>query len=171
MLAFDMEDDLASSKPTEPVPETVQSRAVSTDGSLEDAEDDDPLGLSIDADMLLSNSENSENSAVRNLDVEFDETPPGDAIAQGSLPPITVAPRNPPHGHGDASPPPPRPMPATSTTNTPTSAPVSGARTRRTLVLEVDGPENEVEQFLAVIDGKAISVGSVQLRIKKLDFD
>ena len=51
------------------------------------------------------------------------------------------------------------------------AASVSGARTRRTLALEIDGPENEVEQFLAVVDGKAISVGSIQLRVKKLDFD
>ncbi len=162
MLAFDMDDDLVSSKPTEPVPETLQSRAVSSDGSLEDTEDDDPLGLSIDADMLLGNSA---SSAVRDLDVEIDETPPGDAIAPGGLPPITVAPRNPPHGHDDAA------TPATLAINTPMTAPVSGARTRRTLVLEVDGPENEVEQLLAVVDGKVISVGSVQVRVKKLDFD
>ena len=168
MLAFDMEDDLAASKPTEPLPERLQARAVSSDGSLEDTEDDDPLGLSIGADMLLGNSA---DSAVRNLDVEFDETPPADAIPGEDLPPLTAAPQNPPHGRGDAPPPPPPLTPAAFAASTPTAAPVSGARTRRTLVLEVDGPENEVEQFLAVVDGQAISVGSVQLRVKKLDFD
>jgi pSer/pThr/pTyr-binding forkhead associated (FHA) protein len=168
MLAFDIDDDLAFSKPTQAVPETSQRRAVSLDGSLQDAEDDDPLGLSIDADMLLGKSE---NSAVRNLDVEFDETPPGDAIPGGGLPPITVAPRIPPYGRGDTATPPPPPTPAVSAVGTPTAASLSDARTRRTLALEIDGPENEVERFLAVIDGKAISVGSIQLRVKKLDFD
>ena len=168
MLAFDIDDDLAFSKPTQAVPKTPQRRAVSLDGSLQDAEDDDPLGLSIDADMLPGKSE---NSAVRNLDVEFDETPPGDAIPGGDLPPITVAPRIPPYGRGDAAPPPPPPTPAVSAIGTPTAASLSDARTRRTLALEIDGPENEVERFLAVVDGKAISVGSIQLRVKKLDFD
>ena len=158
MLAFDAEDDLASSKPTDPYPETSKPRAVSLDGTLEESDDEDPLGLSIDANMLMG------DSGVRNLDDELDETPPVKDLPGVPLPPISISPPPPPPAE---APPPPPPAPAGA--NTPPGAPDS--RSRRTLVLEVDGPESEVDRLLAVLEGNPISVGNVQVRAKKLDFD
>jgi predicted component of type VI protein secretion system len=55
MLAFDAEDELAISRPTEPTSSQHVARAVSADGSLEEVADD-PLGLSLDASLLPGSS-------------------------------------------------------------------------------------------------------------------
>jgi hypothetical protein len=166
MLAFDVEDDLPSSKAAEPTPETSQPRAVSADGTLEEAESDDPLGLSLDANMLMG------DSGVRNLDDEL-----GGEFEIGEMPPLAPA-VNPAHaGHGEPPPPPPPPPAPAPTAANEVSAPIAplapaaGARARRTLVLEIEGPQAEVDMVLAVLDGKPVSVGQVQVRAKKLDFD
>jgi len=147
MLAFDAEDELAISPPTEPTSSQRIARAVSADGSLEEIADD-PLGLSLDASLLPG------SSAVRDLDQELSQGAPTEGPAAAALPELAPAGRE---------------------SNRDASAPDAGAgaqrRLRRTLVLEVDGPGAEVESLLAAIDGKEIGVGNVRIRAKKLDFD
>jgi len=147
MLAFDADDELAVSLPTEPTTSPRVARAVSADGSLEEI-DDDPLGLSIDPSMMPG------AAPVRDLDRELSQT--GPTQAGDALPELDPAARA---SGRDAA--------AAPLADGPTTRP----RLRRTLVLEVDGPGGEVEALLAAVDGQQIGFGGVMIRVKKLEFD
>ncbi|HEY5656318.1 MAG TPA: FHA domain-containing protein [Myxococcota bacterium] len=85
MLAFDAEDDLLASVPAQPAKDPGR-RAVSADGSLEDLDDMDPLGLSCSGtDLGLA-------SAPRDLDREFDEKPDAWAAAAPTQVPLAARP-------------------------------------------------------------------------------
>ena len=88
MLAFDVEDELLASPPTQP-PEELGRRAVSADGTLEALDDMDPLGLS------CSGTDLSPGAPARNLDREFDEKPgewAGAAPTRAPLEPLPARP-------------------------------------------------------------------------------
>jgi predicted component of type VI protein secretion system len=85
MLAFDAQDDLLVSAPTQPSAEP-EPRAVSADGSLEALDDTDPLGLS------CSGTDLGFGAPARDLDREFDEKPDEWAAATPTQVPLEPRP-------------------------------------------------------------------------------
>jgi predicted component of type VI protein secretion system len=88
MLAFDVEDDMLASLPTEPA-EELGPRAVSADGTLEALDDMDPLGLSV------SGADLGVGAPARDLDREIDEKPDEWAAAAPTRAPLKPLPVRP----------------------------------------------------------------------------
>lgn len=150
MLAFNPEDDLALGVPTAPpAAAPVKKRAVSFDGTFEEIDGDDPLGLE-DYDAFVA-----EHTPVRDLDKEL-ETKTRAPAAQAEA---NAAPQAEPPAAGQAA--------ATATPPAETvPQPAPPARCTRELVLELDGPTAELEAVLSALLGKWIEVPPIKLRIE-----
>jgi hypothetical protein len=148
MMAIDLADSMRGTLPA--AASTPRARAVSLDGSLEDADGADLAGA---GDLGLG-----ERAAVRDLDAslaEFDDglgppsqplAPPAHAPKAGS----TTAPRAPIAGALPTAP--PRPAPS--------------GDVRVQLVLEVAGPSAQVEALIAAVREKPIQVYPLTLCVK-----
>jgi predicted component of type VI protein secretion system len=158
MLAFDVDEEPAFAAPTVPQLET-RARAVTADGSLEELDDLDPLGLSIDGADLGA------GAPARDLDQELLADLPD---PRGSSAPT--------RGPGEpAAEPPTResaacveaPNPAAQHVAAESAVSDGGAtKTVVTLSLEIDGPSQQVETFVSSVRGKRIQFGSVSLEIR-----
>lgn len=138
MLAFDVEDDLLAAMPTQP-PEELGPRAVSADGTLEELDDMNPLGLSV------SGTDLGFGAPARDLDREFDEKPDEWAAAAPTrvpLEPLAARPTAEESGHT---------APGTS------------------LTLTIEGPDAEREALLSLLRDKPIRIGSLTLRVRQRD--
>ncbi len=135
MLAFDVEDEMFASAPTQPH-EEIGPRAVSADGTLEELDDMDPLGLSV------SDSDLGYGAPARDLDREFDEKPDEWAAAAPTRVPL--------------EPLPPRPTAEGSAQTAPGTS----------LTLTIEGPDAEREALLSVLRGKPIRIGALTLRVR-----
>jgi pSer/pThr/pTyr-binding forkhead associated (FHA) protein len=150
MLAFKPEDDLALGAPTAPpTAAPVKKRAVSFDGTFEDIDGDDPLGVE-DYDAFIAG-----NAPVRDLDKEFEaETrAPAAQAAASRVPPA----------------PPSVETREVATPNAPAETaprPAAAARCTREMVLELEGPPADLEATLAALLGKWVEVPPIKLRIK-----
>jgi len=155
MLAFDIEDDppLPATGPVE----EARARGVTADGKLEELDDLDPLGLSIDgADVRAAIQA---RDLDRELLADMSDSRASAAPTLAPLEPVGVRQEN---------------GPATSTgTHRPaaeSTAPDAGAsRSAARLSLEVDGPPEEVEAFVAAVREKRVQFGAVSLKIRDAD--
>jgi pSer/pThr/pTyr-binding forkhead associated (FHA) protein len=86
MLGFDPEDSLASAAPTTPPPELNVARAVTADGTLEELDDDDPLGLTDQEAFVAA------GAAVRDLDRELGTDRDSAASASATPSPLRLRP-------------------------------------------------------------------------------
>jgi predicted component of type VI protein secretion system len=156
MLAFDVDDEPAFSAPTVPQLET-RARAVAADGSLEELDDLDPLGLSIDGTDLCA------GAPARDLDQELLADLPDPRASSSPTP-----------GPGEPAVEPPA-REFTARVGAPNEAAESAApdscaaKAVATLALEIDGPAQEVETFVSSVRGKRIQFGSVSLEIRDVD--
>ena len=145
MMAIDLNDSMSGTLPT--APSAPRARAVSLDGSLEDAEVPDLSG----ADLGLGGP-----AAVRDLDAslaDFDDGlgPPAQPLGAPAPRPSASAPR----------------APAVATPLAPTlprAAPSGDVRVQ--LVLEVAGPAAQVEALVVAMRDKPIQVYPLTLCVK-----
>lgn len=156
MLAFDVADELAPTAATVPRLEE-RARVVTADGSLEERDDLDPLGLSIDGSALGGGAQ------ARDLDREL--------LADLPDPRASSAPTQMPTGAGAE-----RPIrdgalgvaplaPAAAS-----ASPIAGAAEAvARFTVELDGPPHEVEALVSSVRGKRIQIGSVSLQIRQED--
>jgi pSer/pThr/pTyr-binding forkhead associated (FHA) protein len=149
MLAFKPEDDLALGAPTAPpAAAPVKKRAVSFDGTFEEMDGDDPLGVE-DYDAFIA-----EKVPVRDLDKEFEtetRAPDAQAVASSAPPAGSAA---------DQS------AAAAKAAAETVPQPAAAARCTREMVLELEGPSTALEAALAALAGKWIEVPPLKLRIK-----
>jgi pSer/pThr/pTyr-binding forkhead associated (FHA) protein len=143
MLEFETDEPDASSAPTAVRPPAEVARTVSPDGTLEEAESDDPLGLSLNPAIM------GINDRVRDLDLEL-----GDSVPKQAAPP----------------PLPDLPSPGAARSHEKWTDPASAARPPRlTLVLEIEAATFEIAALVTALYGKQIGHPLLRIRIKKPD--
>lgn len=144
MLGIEMDDSDVLSAPTAVPPEPRVARAVAADGTLEEVESDDPLGLSLQAGSMGA------TDPIRNLDLEF-----MDPVPTPNPPPLR---------------PPAPPSPAAGPTPGLESAPASGPTPPRlTMVLEIQAASFEIAALVTALYGKQIGHPLLRINIKKPD--
>ena len=152
MLQFDTNEDLPVST-VKPTP-SLAVRAVTADGDV-DLADPNSTGIEIGQPDV----EFGDSVPVRELDLELGDLPSAPEVTErGDGPPtaptLARADRAPKAQSADMSP-----------GQTPTSSP---AATKVKLVLEVTGPPDKVEEFLAALRDKRISVPPLSLLLRDL---
>ena len=144
MLGFEMDDSAVFSAPTNLPPELEMARAVSADGTLEEVESDNPLGLSLHPDSMGA------TDPVRNLDLELDDSMPSPDTPPPHLADILQATAGPGPGHE--------------------SGPAGGATPHRlTMVLEIEAATSEIAAIVTALYGKQIGHPLLRINIKKPD--
>jgi predicted component of type VI protein secretion system len=143
MLAIEMDDSDVFSAPTA-VPELAVARAVSSDGTIDEVETDDPLGLSLYPEDMLA------TDRVRDLDREFRD--PAPALDAPPLPLLDR--RSPASGPGPEQ-----------------KRNLAGGATppKLTLVLEIEAATFEIAALVTALYGKQIAHPLLRINIKKPD--
>lgn len=151
MLAFDTHDDVPA---TTPAPVQRQARAVTLDGDVDLA---DPDSTAMDIGLPAAEEGLAEGGVVRDLDVELAR----------DLPPIgeTPVPEHDPSGGSSTA---PTLIQAADTAPPLANTAVMPAEANVKLVLEVVGPADQVETFLAAIRDKRIAVPPLTLLIRDI---
>lgn len=192
MLAFEMEDDLIPSRQAgaaDAAPARSAARAFSLDGTIEESEEDEPLGLSLDTGLSLDAGLQAAPVGVRNLDEELEPTSPTqtmepdilempDELLSTPAPPLAPVPARRAHGAPPAPPVAPvalRDREELATREEPVEAALPDAATtstsRGSALVEIQGERERIASLLAALDGKTLHFDGLEIRLKKLGLD
>jgi predicted component of type VI protein secretion system len=151
MMAIDLNDSMRGAQPT--LPRAPRARAVSLDGTLEDADVPDLTG-----DLGLG-----ESPAVKDLDASLADFDDGLGPPAQPLAPVGTRAPNPGHAPQAAA---TKPLAATIPRAAAPAAPSPSGDVRVQVTLELAGPADQVEALLAAVREKPIQIYPLTLVVK-----